>query len=145
MISKPRMTVAFAAGLFTLLSGCGGGSDSAMDAANAALPGGRVSIVVLPAPGGDRPVRVRKRLPDEVHPNGLSSAYLHPSSAAVLRLERWDRGGPGLLGYQYLYPLHAGRLAGPAHAVAVGITGSALFLLGASGLWLWWRRGRRFA
>jgi uncharacterized iron-regulated membrane protein len=110
--------------------------------AEAALPEGRVTIVVLPAEA-DQPVRVRKRMPDEVHPNGLSSVYLHPSSAAVLRIVPWRDGGPGMLGFEYLYPLHIGELGGPWHRVLTAAAGLALFLLGASGVWLWWKRGMR--
>ena len=113
-------------------------------AADAALPGGRLSMVALPA-AADRPVRVRKRMPDETHPNGLSSVYLDPHSTAVLRLVPWREGGPGLAGFEYLYPLHIGELGGPMHRALVALSGLALFLLGASGVWLWWRRGRRLA
>lgn len=126
-----------------LASGVGPASLSRLtEAANLALPGGRLSIVVLGA-AADRPVRVRKQLPDEVHPNGLSSVWLHPQTAEVLAATHWRDGGPGLLGFEYLYPLHIGDLGGPAHRTATCVAGLALFLLGASGAWLWWRRGRR--
>lgn len=115
-----------------------------MEAANLALPGGRLSIVTLGA-GADRPVRVRKQLPDEVHPNGLSSVWLHPQTAAVLAVTHWRDGGPGLLGFEYLYPLHTGVLGGAVHRTATSLAGFALFLLGASGAWLWWKRGRPLA
>ena len=111
-------------------------------AADAALPGGRLSIAVLPA-GGDRLVRVRKQMPDEPHPNGLSSVWLHPATAQVVRVTPWRDGGPGLLGFEYLYPLHIGALGGTPHRVLAALAGLALFLLGASGVWVWWRRGRR--
>jgi uncharacterized iron-regulated membrane protein len=111
-------------------------------AADLALPGGRLSIVVLGA-AGDRPVRVRKQLPDEVHPNGLSSVWLHPQTAGVLAATHWRDGGPGVLGFEYLYPLHIGDLGGTAHRIMTCGAGLALFLLGASGAWVWWRRGRR--
>jgi uncharacterized iron-regulated membrane protein len=113
-------------------------------AADAALPGGRPTIVVFDG-RADAPVRVRLRLADEVHPNGLSSAWLHPQTAEVLRVVRWNDAGAGALGFQYLYPLHVGALGGTAHRLAVAACGMALFLLGAAGAWLWWRRGRRIA
>ena len=113
-----------------------------MSAAETALPEGRLSIVVLPA-RNDRAVRVRKQLPDETHPNGLSSVWLDPRSAAVLGVTRWRDGGTGLEGYEYIYPLHIGAIGGTWHRILVALCGLALFALGASGVWIWWKRGHR--
>ena len=113
-------------------------------AARTAFPGGRPSIVVMSARPG-RPVRLRLQLPDEPHPNGLTSAWLHPQTAQVLAATAWRGGGPGMRGFEYLYPLHTGALGGALHRLLVAFAGLALFALGASGMWLWWKRGRRIA
>lgn len=113
-------------------------------AAREAFPTGRPSIVVIGA-RPDRPVRLRVQMRDEPHPNGLTSAWLHPHTAQVLAVTPWREGGPGLAGFEYLYPLHSGALGGLPHRLLVALAGLALFALGASGLWLWWKRGRRIA
>ena len=124
-------------------------SDGMRDALRKVRPTEFEDLVALNAlyrPGAMRHIDTsarNKRMPDEVHPNGLSSVYLHPASAAVLRIVPWREGGPGVLGFEYLYPLHIGELGGPWHRVLTAATGLALFLLGASGVWLWWKRGRR--
>lgn len=96
----------------------------------------RVSIVVLPA-SADRLVRVRRQMPDEPHPKGLSSVWLHPATAEALRVTPWRKGRRGA--YRLLYPLRIGALGGTPHRVLTAISGVAVFLLGASGAWVWWR------
>jgi uncharacterized iron-regulated membrane protein len=108
--------------------------------ADAALPGGRVSIVPMPAKT-DRPLRVRKRLDDEVHPNGLSLVWLHPQTGAVLARTAWRDADVATRVLEYFYPLHAGELGGVAHKVLIALCGAALFFFGVSGVWLWWKRG----
>ena len=104
------------------------------------FPAGEVGYVQAGA--GREPVRVRLRLPDDPHPNGLTSVWLHPQTGAVLAAVRWDHLDLGARAYAVVYPLHIGRWLGPAQQVVHALLGSALALLVGAGLWLWWQRRR---
>jgi uncharacterized iron-regulated membrane protein len=118
--------------------------DAMVATANAALPGGVAGFVQWPdtRDGLQTPVRIRKKLADDPHPNGLSSVWLHPQSGAVLRVDRWDALDPGTRSYAWVYPLHSGQLAGALGVVATAAGGLVLFGFGLSGTWLWWLRRR---
>lgn len=82
-------------------------------AANAALPGGRIGIIMLG--NGTAPVIVRKQLPAEPHPNGLNFIYLHPVTAEVLQLIPLNEADAGRRWFNWLYPLHTGQALAPWH------------------------------
>jgi uncharacterized iron-regulated membrane protein len=90
--------------------------------------------------GPDRPVRVRMRLADDPHPNGLTSVWLHPRTGAVLSVQRWSDLDPGGRAVAWVYPLHVGELGGLPQQVLTFFSGLALGGLGLTGVWLWWRR-----
>lgn len=113
--------------------------DAAVREAAALFPQGRVGYVQVPA-GRSRPVRVRLRLPDDPHPNGLTSVWLHPVTGARLAVHRWDRLEAGARAYSVVYPLHIGELGGPVHLALNAVLGLALAGFAGSGLWLWWQR-----
>jgi uncharacterized iron-regulated membrane protein len=115
--------------------------DEAVRRAVSFFPGAMVGYVQVPAREG-QPVRVRLKLPDDPHPNGLSSVWLHPSSAQVLAVHRWDRLDPGAQAYTWVYPLHIGELGGAGHTVLNALLGLAIVGFAGSGLWLWRRRRR---
>lgn len=113
--------------------------DAAVARAQALFPAGRVGYVQVPASDG-APLRVRLRLPDDPHPNGLTSVWLHPRTGDVLDVHLWSDLDLGTRAYSYVYPLHTGELGGTPMRVAVFLTGLLLSGLGATGAWLWWRR-----
>ncbi|OWQ82965.1 hypothetical protein CDN99_27530 [Roseateles aquatilis] len=115
--------------------------DEIVAQAQARWPEGRVGFVQLGATD-ERPVRVRFRLPGEPHPNGLSSIWAHPVDGHVLTQLRWDRLDLAGRSTAWIYPLHSGELFGTAHRVVNGLLGLALFGMGVTGVWLWWRRRR---
>ena len=115
--------------------------DDLVARALAAVPGAPVGYVQVPA-AADRPVRIRLRLPDDPHPNGLTSVWLHPRTGRVLRVDRWTALDPGARAVAVLYPLHTGVLGGPWLEAVVFVNGATLGTLGTTGLWLWWRRRR---
>lgn len=110
--------------------------DRLVAGAQARFPGAMVGYVMA---DGDakRPVRVRLKLPDDPHPNGLTSVWLHPVTGATLASQRWDRLDLGHRIISVVYPLHSGALGGTAHTVLVGLMGLALAGLGGTGLWMW--------
>lgn len=120
------------------------GLDTLLAQARAALPGAPVTLVLLPA-RQDRPVRVRLALPDDPHPNGLSSVWLDPRDGQVLAVQRWNTLDPGARAVTWVYPLHSGELGGPLLETLVAFNGLALGMLGVTGIWLWWKRRRRAA
>jgi uncharacterized iron-regulated membrane protein len=103
------------------------------------FPGQPIGYVQVPAKP-NRPVRLRFRLDDDPHPNGISSVWLHPLTGEVLAVRRWRELDTGNGMVAVVYPLHTGELGGPLHQVLVAFTGLSLAGLGFSGIWLWWRR-----
>lgn len=116
-------------------------ADEMMATANAALPGGVIGYLGLPAKP-TAPVRIRKKLDDDPHPNGLSSVWLHPLTGEVIRVDRWTDLDIGTRSYAWIYPLHSGKLAGALGVLATAAGGLLLFGYGLSGTWLWWLRRR---
>lgn len=116
--------------------------ERAASVARAQWPGARLGYVQVPAAGQTRPVRIRWRLPDDPHPNGLSSVWLHPRTGAVLAVHRWTALDPGARAYAVVYPLHTGEWGGPPLQAAVGLGGLLLAGYGVTGIWLWLKRRR---
>lgn len=113
--------------------------DTLVATARARFPQAMVGYVQVPAKPA-QPVRVRLKLPDEPHPNGLTSVWLHPGSGEVLRAARWDSLDAGARVVNVVYPLHTGELGGMPHLLLNAAAGVLLAGLGATGMWLWWRR-----
>ncbi|SDC82283.1 Uncharacterized iron-regulated membrane protein [Variovorax sp. CF079] len=103
------------------------------------FPGQPIGYMHVPAKA-DRPLRVRFRLADDPHPNGISSVWLHPRTGEVLAVRRWQELDAGNGAVAVIYPLHTGVLGGPVHEAVTALLGLALGGLGLSGVWLWWRR-----
>lgn len=115
--------------------------DDLVRGAQGAFPGAMVGYVQVPS-DTTQPVRVRLKVADDPHPNGLTSVWLHPATAEILAMHRWNQLDPGHRVISVIYPLHTGALGGPVHTFVVGLLGLTLGLLGLSGLWLWWKRRR---
>ncbi|WP_109482302.1 PepSY-associated TM helix domain-containing protein [Paraburkholderia sp. C35] len=113
--------------------------DTLVADAQAQFPDGQINIVQLPAKS-DAPLRVRLRLPDDPHPNGLTSVWLDPYSGKVLAAQRWNQLDPGARAVSVIYPLHTGELGGLPLMIVLGTGGLALFGLSVTGVWQWWRR-----
>lgn len=115
--------------------------DALVVTAAARFGGAPVGYIAVPA-GTAKPVRVRLMLADDPHPNGLTSVWMHPQTAVVLRADRWDELDPGVRANSIIYPLHTGELGGLTHEVLNAVLGVALVALGVMGGWLWWLRRR---
>ncbi|WP_077035840.1 PepSY domain-containing protein [Pelomonas sp. KK5] len=115
--------------------------DQLLATARVQFPGELVNLVQL-SPKLDRPVRVRFRLADEPHPNGISSVWLDPRNGRLLGVQRWSDLDPGARSVVWIYPMHTGELGGPLHEALNVAIGLALGCFGVTGLWLWWKRRR---
>ncbi|WP_035053282.1 PepSY-associated TM helix domain-containing protein [Andreprevotia chitinilytica] len=110
--------------------------------ADRALPGGRLVDIRIPAKPGE-PWQFRKKLPGEMHPNGLSVVQIDPANGHVLRSEPIDRAPAGRRLTQWVYPLHTGELGGLLLRCLMFAGALAGIYFGATGLWMWWARRRR--
>jgi len=113
--------------------------DELVARAQQVYPGQPIGYVLVPGKA-DRPIRVRFRLPDDPHPNGISSVWLNPVSGEVLAARKWQDLDAGNGAVAVIFPLHTGELGGVAHQVVTALLGLALGGLGFSGIWLCWRR-----
>ncbi|SAI67684.1 sulfite reductase [Bordetella ansorpii] len=113
--------------------------DTLVARAQAVYPDGRVGYVMLAAQP-NRPVRIRMRLADEPHPNGVSTIWMDPRDGAILSAQRWSELDTAGRLNAFIYPLHTGELGGVPLRIVTGLAGLVLGVLGISGAWLWWRR-----
>ncbi len=98
-----------------------------------------IGYVQIPA-STDQPVRVRFKVADDSHPNGLSSVWLNPTTGEILAAYHWSELDTGSRIITVMYPLHTGELGGLTLTILVGLGGLAMASLGLSGIWLWTRR-----
>lgn len=115
--------------------------DALVATARAQFPDGAVGYIQVPGQDS-RPVRIRLILPDDPHPNGLTSVWMNPRGGAVLGVNRWNELDPGARAVAVVYPLHTGELGGGWLEAIVMLNGLVLGSLGISGIWLWWKRRR---
>lgn len=113
--------------------------DALVTIAQTRFPGAMVGYVQTPG-AADRSVRVRFKVEDDSHPNGLSSVWLNPYTGEVLSTYRWNELDTGSRIITVIYPLHTGELGGAWLTALVGLGGLALAGLGISGIWMWTRR-----
>jgi uncharacterized iron-regulated membrane protein len=105
--------------------------DDVVRAATEALPEGRVKRVIVPSKPA--PVLVRMQVEGDHHPNGLNRVYVDPYDGKVLGVRRLAGASPGNTMFDWLYPLHIGRLFGTAHTwfqVFVGVVPAFLLVTG---------------
>ena len=119
--------------------------DSLLAIAERAQPGGAISYIYAASGEPGSTVRVRKRLPGELHQNGKSFVYLDPRAGAVLLVEDGRIAPLGSRIYSALYPIHTGAALGLPTRLLTLLTGLAPTLLGITGVAIWWRRRSRVA
>lgn len=112
-----------------------------MGAANQALPGGEIAFVTWPKRPNDA-VAVRKKMPNEWHPNGRSIVYLDPYTARVLSVDD-SKNAPMELKMRYLFHhLHTGSWGGSFSQVLQCLVGFSPLVLFFSSLYMWRNRRR---
>lgn len=114
--------------------------------ADAALPGGKLTRIALPA-RPEAPFVVRKRLPDDLHPNGMSFVYVHPFTGQVLRVDSTRAPTPAARVMNLRYPLHIGLWGGSFTRVLYVLLGFMPLMLFVTGFLMWrnrtWGKRRR--
>lgn len=114
--------------------------DEAAMAANKALPGGRVGIMIVPA-ARSKPVIVRKQMPGDPHPNGLNFIHIGRGDAAQLRLISVAQADPSKRWFNWAYPLHTGQ-ALPLHSWILFVCGLLPAFLLVTGIYMYLIRKR---
>ncbi|MCT7952154.1 PepSY domain-containing protein [Ancylothrix sp. C2] len=84
--------------------------------------------------------KVRKRFPNEAHPNGSSTIYLDQYSGEILRVDSIYSFSLADRILNALYPLHIGSYGGILFRVIHAITGLLTIVLFVSGLVIWRQR-----
>ncbi|HEY9695460.1 MAG TPA: PepSY-associated TM helix domain-containing protein [Oculatellaceae cyanobacterium] len=113
--------------------------DQILQKANSVLPSAKTTFISLPA-SPVKPVKVRKKFLDEIHPNGENYIYIDQFSGKILRSESVLEAPLAARILGALYPLHIGRYGGMISRIIhifVGIATTGLFF---TGLVMWWHR-----
>lgn len=113
--------------------------DTLVEAVNWALPGGLVTRVTLPSKP-TAPLRVRKRLPGELHPNGMNFIHVDPYRGTVLQVDGTADVAAGARLLNLRYPLHIGHYGGLLTQVIYALAGLAPLGLFVTGCLMWWNR-----
>lgn len=116
--------------------------DSLLAIAGRAQPGGAITYIYAAVGTPGSTVRIRKRLPGELHQNGKSFVHLDPRTGKVLLVEDGRAAPSGGRLYSALYPIHTGSSLGLPTRLLVLLTGLAPTLLAVTGIRIWWRRRR---
>jgi len=113
--------------------------DKILQKANKILPNAKTTFISLPA-SPVKPVKVRKKFVDEIHPNGENYIYIDQFSGKILSSESVLDAPLATRMLGALYPLHIGRYGGMISRIIhifVGIATTSLFF---TGLVMWWHR-----
>jgi uncharacterized iron-regulated membrane protein len=117
--------------------------DDIVAAANTAFPEGRVSRIAINS--GNTPVMVRKRLATDNDTHGMNRIWVDAGSATVLRVSPVRDQAPGNAMFEWLYPLHTGKLVGLPYRLLLVFAGCVPLLSLVTGLIVWRSRAARRA
>lgn len=115
--------------------------DEIASQANAALAGGRIGIISIPA-SPTKPIVVRKQMPGDPHPNGLNFVYLDRNTAEVLQVIPLQEAEPARRWFNWAYPLHTGQALQPWHHWALLVVGLLPALFFVTGIYMYVLRKR---
>ncbi len=116
--------------------------DELVAAANHAFAEGQVSRIQV---RDGAPVVVRKRLAREHDTNGMNRIYVDATTGRVLEVSTLAALPPGNAMYEWLYPIHTGKLFGDSYRAVVMVAGVVPLVSLATGLILWLSKRRRKA
>jgi uncharacterized iron-regulated membrane protein len=110
--------------------------DELLRRADAAFPEGRLARIAFPAKPG-APLVIRKKLPEELHPNGMNNIALDGATGRVLQVTDSRTVPPGQRLLNLRYPLHIGVWAGDLSRVLAVFVGLSPLLFSISGFLMW--------
>jgi uncharacterized iron-regulated membrane protein len=113
--------------------------DQFLEIAEATLPGGETTYI-FPALDQKAAVRVRKRLENDIHPNGRSFVYLNQYSGEVLRVENINYAPWVEKLLAWMYPLHIGSYGGVKMRFLYVLLGIAPAILLITGIVIFWNK-----
>lgn len=116
--------------------------DVLLEEADRTLPNARTTRITLPA-SPQAPLVIRKKGPEELHPNGMSFLYLDPYNAEVKLVKDVRNATAGTRLLNLRYPLHIGHFGGTPVRIVYLLIGLSPALLFITGLLMW--RNRRIA
>ena len=111
----------------------------AFAAAAERFPEGRLRFISLPAES-TRPLVLRIRNSQELHPNGRSYVVLHPESGEVLESIDATQTGLGPIVFNALYPIHSGKTGWPGYRLVLALLSLSLLFVAISGVYLYLKR-----
>ena len=112
-----------------------------MARAQDAFPDAATRRLMFPAEPG-APLALRLKQEFEWTPNGRTYVWLDPAAATVVAKDDPAAGSAASALTETFYPIHAGKVGGPAWRLALTFAGFALVLLGTLATWSFWF-GRR--
>lgn len=115
--------------------------DEVAQAANAALPAGRITAINLTR-SGEGIVIVRKRLPGHLNPRGEGVVTVDGQAARVLSVSDGRKGPWARRLWRLVGPLHFGDFAGLASKIVYFVGGVTSSVLVVSGFLIWLSRAR---
>lgn len=110
--------------------------------ARTTLPQGRITFV-YPDHNRTGVLTVRKKMPQEPHPNGLSFLHIDTAIGEVLKVIDASTAPPGDRIANWLYPLHAAKWGGRPWQIIVVFNGVILTTLLLAGTLAWLRKPRQ--
>jgi uncharacterized iron-regulated membrane protein len=118
--------------------------DELLQKAHAAFPPGKLTRIAFPAKAG-APLVVRKKLPAELHPNGMNNIALDGATGRVLSITDSRTVPPGQRFLNLRYPVHIGLWGGNVSRVLAVLVGLSPLLFSISGFLMWKAKRRNRA
>ena len=113
--------------------------DEIQQSALRAIPDAEPSMIIFPAKRGES-FTLRLRRPSDPHRIGLNWVYVDPSTAQVLRVDRFDLQPLGVKIIRLITPLHYGTIGGVTTRILWVIAGLAPGIFFVTALLMWWNR-----
>lgn len=118
--------------------------DELLHNADIAFPDGQLTRIAFPAKSG-APLVIRKKLPAELHPNGMNNIALDGATGRVLSITDSRKVPPGQRFLNLRYPVHIGRWGGNISRVLAVLVGLSPLLFSISGFLMWKAKRRNHA
>ena len=113
--------------------------DEILHQVNTVLPEAKTTFISLPLTP-EAIFKVRKKFPNEPHPNGISTIYLDQYSGKILQADSVNSASVANRILNSLYPLHIGSYGGIYLRLTHAIAGLAAIVLFMTGVMMWRQR-----